>query len=70
MPVPNRYFGVFEDGAVKARGIELRRHDTPPFVAGAQAVVLAYLARRAAGADTAVWRNCRTDLLELVDGRL
>lgn len=70
VPVPNRYFGVFEDGVVKARGIELRRHDTPPFVAGAQAAVLAYLARWAAGADTAVWRDCRADLLELVDGRL
>jgi DNA polymerase-2 len=29
-PVPNRYFGVFEDGKIKDRGIETRRHDTPP----------------------------------------
>lgn len=29
LPVPNRYFGVFEDGSLKTRGIEVRRHDTP-----------------------------------------
>ena len=31
LPVPNRYFGVYEDGTVKVRGIEARRHDTPEF---------------------------------------
>jgi DNA polymerase elongation subunit (family B) len=30
-PVPNRYFGVYEDGKLKVRGIEARRHDTPIF---------------------------------------
>jgi DNA polymerase-2 len=30
LPALNRYFGVFEDGTVKMRGIETRRHDTPP----------------------------------------
>ena len=34
--VPNRYFGVFEDGTEKIRGIELRRGDTPPIVAAMQ----------------------------------
>ncbi|HYM90548.1 MAG TPA: DNA polymerase domain-containing protein, partial [bacterium] len=34
--VPNRYFGVFEDGTEKVRGIELRRGDTPPIVATMQ----------------------------------
>ncbi|MBA3750102.1 MAG: hypothetical protein H0X03_04265, partial [Nitrosopumilus sp.] len=29
LPALNRYFGVFEDGTIKARGIETRRHDTP-----------------------------------------
>jgi DNA polymerase elongation subunit (family B) len=28
----NRYFGLTYDGDVECRGIELRRHDTPPFV--------------------------------------
>jgi DNA polymerase elongation subunit (family B) len=29
LPVLNRYFGVYEDGRLKVRGIEARRHDTP-----------------------------------------
>lgn len=29
LPAINRYFGVFEDGVIKMRGIETRRHDTP-----------------------------------------
>ena len=40
VPVPNRYFGVFADGHLKARGIEIRRHDTPPFIAQAQLAAL------------------------------
>ena len=34
--VPNRYFGVFEDGTEKVRGIELRRGDTPSIAAAMQ----------------------------------
>lgn len=30
LPALNRYFGVFEDGTIKMRGTETRRHDTPP----------------------------------------
>ena len=29
LPALNRYFGVFKNGAIKMRGIETRRHDTP-----------------------------------------
>lgn len=29
LPALNRYFGVFENGIIKMRGIETRRHDTP-----------------------------------------
>lgn len=29
MPALNRYFGVFQDGTIKMRGIETRRRDTP-----------------------------------------
>jgi len=68
--VPNRYFGVFEDGMVKTRGIELRRHDTPPFVAGAQGEILGYLAKRVRGEPTAGLHTCRADIVELVHGRL
>jgi len=45
LPVPNRYFGVFQDGSVKARGIDLRRRDSAPFVADVQLEMLHYLAQ-------------------------
>ena len=42
--MPNRFFAVAEDGTLKVRGLELRRHDTPPLVARMQQEVLAILA--------------------------
>ncbi len=42
--VPNRYFGVFQNGEIKARGIETRRHDTPAFIAETQKQLLEILA--------------------------
>jgi DNA polymerase II len=45
VPVPNSYFGVFQDGTIKARGIEARRRDTPPFIAQMQREMLEILAR-------------------------
>jgi len=36
VPVLNRYYGVFEDGRIKMRGIEARRTDTPEFIKKAQ----------------------------------
>lgn len=45
VPVPNRYFGVFQSGEIKVRGIELRRRDTPAFVVETQAEMLRLLAR-------------------------
>jgi DNA polymerase-2 len=44
IPVPNRFFAVSEDGGLKVRGLESRRHDTPPLVARMQREVLALLA--------------------------
>jgi DNA polymerase-2 len=44
LPVPNRYFGVFQDGSVKARGIDLRRRDAAPYVADVQREMLRCLA--------------------------
>ncbi|HXF29221.1 MAG TPA: DNA polymerase domain-containing protein, partial [Chlamydiales bacterium] len=44
-PVPNRYFGVFEDGTIKDRGIETRRHDTPLLFSRFQHEVLAIMAK-------------------------
>jgi DNA polymerase-2 len=43
-PVANRYFGVFQDGTIKVRGIEARRRDSTPFVAEAQRHLLDLLA--------------------------
>ncbi len=34
--VLNRYYGVMENGKLKVRGIEVRKHDTPRFVYNAQ----------------------------------
>jgi DNA polymerase II len=44
VPVPNRFFAVGEDGELKVRGLECRRHDTPPLLAQMQHEVLAILA--------------------------
>jgi DNA polymerase II len=38
--VPNRYYGKFEDGTLKVRGIEVQRHSTPPFLFDAQQAML------------------------------
>jgi DNA polymerase I len=43
VPVLNRYYGVFEDGTLKVRGIDLRRHDTPEIVRKCQADMLSIL---------------------------
>ena len=40
VPVPNRYFGVFQDGSLKMRGIETRRHDTPAWVSKVQMEII------------------------------
>ena len=44
LPVPNRFFAVSENGELKVRGLESRRHDTPPIVTRMQKEVLAILA--------------------------
>jgi DNA polymerase-2 len=40
MPVPNQFVGLFDHGAMKIRGIEIRRSDAPLFVKRAQAEIL------------------------------
>jgi DNA polymerase-2 len=44
VPVPNRFFAVGEDGEVKIRGLECRRHDTPPLLSQMQHEVISILA--------------------------
>ncbi len=45
LPVLNRYFGVYRTGGLKVRGIEARRHDTPPAFVECQMEVLGVLAK-------------------------
>ncbi|MHB8423293.1 MAG: DNA polymerase domain-containing protein [Leptospirales bacterium] len=40
LSVPNRFFGVFQSGEIKVRGLETRRSDTPPFVQEVQRSLL------------------------------
>jgi DNA polymerase-2 len=40
VPVANRYFGVFQDGTLKLRGVEVRRHDTPAFISQTQLQII------------------------------
>lgn len=44
IPVLNRYYGAFQGGKLKLRGIDLRRHDTPGIVRRCQSDMLALFA--------------------------
>jgi DNA polymerase-2 len=68
----NRYFGVFQDGSVKVRGIEARRRDTAPFISETQLAVLETLARHIDPADglTEAWLLIRQRLGMLRRGRV
>jgi DNA polymerase elongation subunit (family B) len=44
LAVANRYFGVFWDGTLKARGLAYRRHDVPVFIQATQWAMLEVLA--------------------------
>jgi DNA polymerase-2 len=39
----NRYFGAYEDGSIKVRGIEYRRRDTPDFIKESQMGMISIL---------------------------
>jgi DNA polymerase, archaea type len=43
--VPNRYFGCYQDGTIKDRGIETRRHDTPAYFSRFQREILEIMAQ-------------------------
>jgi DNA polymerase-2 len=63
----NRYFGAFEDGEVKVRGIEARRHDTPPFIKETQLGMLEILAE---GRDAAGFRDAVPAAIDYARRRL
>ncbi len=67
LAVANRYFGVFQDGSLKMRGIEARRHDTPPFIALTQVEMLK---RMAQASDLQALTACVPDLLSLLQERV
>jgi len=67
LPVANRYFGVFQDGSIKMRGIEARRHDSAEFVAATQ---LQMLERMAQAPDAASLAGCLPDILALLRRRM
>ena len=45
IPIANRYFGVFQSGEIKVRGLEARRRDTPIWIAAVQKEMIALLGR-------------------------
>jgi len=45
VPIPNRYFGVFQSGEIKVRGLEARRRDTPRWIAQVQTEMLTCLSQ-------------------------
>ncbi|MBK8293115.1 MAG: hypothetical protein IPK96_21465 [Flammeovirgaceae bacterium] len=45
IPVPNRYFGIFQNGEIKVRGLEARRRDTPLWIANTQMNILTCLSK-------------------------
>jgi DNA polymerase II len=51
LAVANRYFGVFWDGTLKARGLAYRRHDVPVFIQATQWAMLEVLAEAESLAD-------------------
>lgn len=51
VPVGNRYFGVYTDGSLKVRGLEVRRRDSAPWVAQTQLALLECLAQAPDAAD-------------------
>ena len=65
--VANRYFGAFEDGSLKLRGIEARRHDTPTFIRQTQLETLDILAE---ATDAAAFRARLPQALDYVSRRL
>ncbi len=65
VPVPNQYFGAFQDGTLKYRGIELRRRDTTLWVRKIQLKALEVLA----GANTPhEFADHIPDAMALVEG--
>jgi len=66
VPVANRYFGVFQSGEVKVRGIEARRRDTPKFIQQMQLDLIALMG----AADPDQLTACLPGAVDLLQIRL
>jgi DNA polymerase-2 len=65
--VPNRYFGVFQNGEIKTRGIETRRHDTPAFIRETQMQILEILAKIP---NSYALKDCLPEIQALIQTKL
>jgi DNA polymerase-2 len=63
----NRYFGAYEDGSIKVRGIEYRRRDTPTFIKESQMEMISILAE---GRDAAQFRALVPEAIACAQGHL
>jgi len=63
--VLNRYYGVFEDGRMKVRGLEVRRSDTPGLVRDLQEELLEHFAK---ASDSRQFVELVRPSLEIVNG--
>jgi len=70
LPVPARYFGRFQDGSLKYRGIEIRRGDQAPYVQIVQGEMLEKLSRAESLAAIRAMEPDLRDLVEEADQRL
>ena len=73
--VPNRFVGAFTDGEIKARGIALRRSDTPPLVAALQRELLERMAKAGGLSELramlpALYEDVEAAVSELRGGRI
>ena len=66
LTVPNRYFGVKQDGSTTVRGVEIRKHDTAPYIARMQENLLGIFQN---AADLAELRQHIPQALEMVLAR-
>jgi len=62
-PVANRYFGIFKNGKIKARGLSYRRSDTPPLIQEAQVRMVEGLAE---AKDVEAYRSKIPEVLDLL----
>ena len=67
VPVLNRYYGVFESGRIKVRGIEAVRRDTPCFIRNAQIDMIKALSK---APNSEAFRKKISDSVEVLRGYL